>query len=70
MRPYKTCPYCGSNLEYGERCACEGEIIMDTVTAEDCAEAYRYRGLAAVLRDGRVQRFEKEATQEGKRTDT
>ena len=43
---------------------------MDTVTAEDCAEAYRYRGLAAVLRDGRVQRFEMEATQEGKRTDT
>lgn len=61
MKAYKTCPYCGSNLDYGERCSCEGEINMETVTAEDCEEAYRYRGMAAVLADGRVRGFVKEA---------
>lgn len=61
MRPYKTCPYCGNNLDYGEKCSCEREINMDTVTVEDCAEAYHYRQMAAVLQDGRVRGFVKEA---------
>jgi len=28
-KDYKTCNYCGSNLDYGERCDCLDEQISD-----------------------------------------
>lgn len=30
---YITCPNCGSNLDYGERCDCESETSATSATA-------------------------------------
>ena len=31
---YKICPYCGSNLDYGERCDCMDQIDTPLMSAE------------------------------------
>ena len=28
-KPYITCPYCGNNLDPGERCDCRDEIVKE-----------------------------------------
>lgn len=28
-KPYFTCPYCGNNLDPGERCDCRDEVIRE-----------------------------------------
>ena len=28
-KPYITCPYCGNNLDPGERCDCRDEIVRE-----------------------------------------
>lgn len=34
---YHTCPYCGANLDPGERCDCESAGTVDKSTAEEAA---------------------------------
>ncbi len=34
---YLTCPYCGANLDPGERCDCEGAGNSSHSTAEEAA---------------------------------
>lgn len=33
MRQYKVCPFCGSHLDYGERCECDGYEQPEIETA-------------------------------------
>lgn len=35
MAKYYTCPYCGANLDFGEKCECEEIKTIWTPSAED-----------------------------------
>lgn len=39
-------------------------IELDNVTAGDCIDAYRYRGLRAIINDGRVINFVNEGMED------
>lgn len=37
-RPYKTCPYCGSHLDYGETCDCIREREAAAEAAQEAVQ--------------------------------
>lgn len=42
-------------------------IEMDNVTLSDCLEAHKYRGLNAVINDGKLVNFISEDMEEGRK---
>lgn len=50
-KPYRTCPHCGSNLDWGERCTCqEGRL------KEAAPEAAKSAGQLATGKETRNRR--------------
>ena len=62
MAMFKTCPYCGSNLDYKEQCTCSGvstavlrtprELVKDRMAAMEQAKARAKQTAHATLRKG------------------
>ena len=62
MAMFKTCPYCGSNLDFNEQCTCGGvstamlrtprEIVIDHMAAMQQAKAHQKQTAHATLRKG------------------
>lgn len=50
MSYYRPCPYCGANLDPGERCDCQGEPVSQT-------DLHKKAALDATnIDDGRVEK--------------